>query len=175
MIFMKQQSFVFRKTTSDDAKEIHKLMKYVYDNLERKDLFMCDSMENVLHILNGHGYGVAVCNLKGDIIASLLCFIPKETEENLGWDLGFCKEELLRVVHMESAVVHPDYRGNGLEDKMLQLAEEWTDKDQYNIFLATVSPYNEASKKTVSRRGYEVRMRKQKYGGLERLIVEKRL
>ena len=78
--------------------------------------------------------------------------------------------ELGLVVTMENAAVSLKYRGNNLEYRMLNFVENMIDKKKYKYFLATVSPINEASKKSLEKLGYKIEKKVNKYGGLERYI-----
>ena len=107
-------------------------------------------------------------------MGSLILRIP-DAEDNLGKDIGFSEEECQRVIHVESAVVAPLYRGNALQRRMLQIAETMIDRVKYSYLMATVSPDNPASYKTLESLGYELIVTKEKYDGLMRRIYRKAL
>lgn len=160
-----------RIATLDDANEIYNLMKEVYERLEDKDLFVCDDLDYIISQISGNGFAVVACNEEGKIIGSFLIRYPGGSLDNLGRDIGLKEEELEKVAHMESVVVHPDFRGQGLQSQMLRFAENRIEKKAY--FLATVSPYNPASCRSFEKNGYEHVMTKEKYGGLVRRIYKK--
>ena len=173
---MKQdKTVILRPAKASEAEAIHALMTEVYEELPDKDIYSCDDLENVKHYLNDAGFGVVGINKDGRIISSLICQYPGTNDDNLGLDVGLSEEELLRVVHFESAVVHRDYRGQGLEGRMIAFAEERIDKERYNIFFGTVSPDNPASCHTAEKNGFEYLITKEKYGGLIRRIYCKRV
>ena len=84
-------------------------------------------------------------------------------------------ENLNRVVHMDSASVHPNHRGHSLERQMIAFAETLLDTSKYQYSFATVAPENTASLKSLERNGYQVMVIKQKYGGLMRCVMMKEL
>lgn len=100
---------------------------------------------------------------------------PGLTEENLGWDLGFSKEDLLHTAHMDTAVVLPAYRGHGLQARFMQTAEADLRKMGYKYLLCTIHPENQFSMGNALKAGYIVEKTTEKYGGLKRNILCKRL
>ena len=160
---------------ASEADAVHALMEEVWEELPNKDIYSCDDLENVRNFLKGAGFGIVGVNKDGRIVSSLICQYPGTNDDNLGFDIGLSNEELLRVVHFESAVVHRDYRGQGLEGRMVAFAEDHIDKQRYDIFLGTVSPDNPASCHTAEKNGFSCLLTKEKYGGLIRRIYCKRV
>jgi ribosomal protein S18 acetylase RimI-like enzyme len=148
-------------------------MTTVYNALDDKRIYVCDDLDYVKTQLGGGGFAVVACVSDGRIVGSFIMRYPHLSNDNLGRDIDFPESELDRVVHMESAVVLPEYRGNGLQLEMLQYAETLIDMDQYKYLLATVSPKNPASYKTFIKNGYRLIKAKRKYGGLMRGIYLK--
>lgn len=172
---MKKNDILFGLATKEDAKEIHELMEEVYEKLEDKSLYVCDGLEYVNTHISGEGFAVKACNYDGKIVGSFIFRYPGMQDDNLGRDIGLEEGELPKVVHMESAVVLPEYRGRGIQYKMLKYAEELIDKNQYKYFMATVSPNNPASYKSFEKNGYEIKLTKEKYDGLTRRIYLKKV
>lgn len=164
---------MLRRATIHDAEEIHSIMSLVYDNLENKDLYVCDDLNYVRSTLSTNGFGVVACDNSGKIIASFIFRYPGSSEDNLGNDIGLCASKLSKVVHMETAVVLPEHRGNGLQGKMLSYAESLINTSEYKYFMATVSPDNPASYRSFENNGYKLIKTKPKYGGLMRHIYLK--
>ncbi|MBR1478892.1 MAG: N-acetyltransferase [Lachnospiraceae bacterium] len=160
--------------SSADVDRICDVMKKVYESMEDKALFVCDSPEFVRAHIEDEGFTVIACDNDTDEAAGYFIFrYPGIKEDNLGRDIGLSDEELERVVHMESAAVLPRYRGLSLQSKMLCYGEELIDKSKYKYFLATVSPDNPHSFQTFENNGYELAATKEKYGGLMRRIYLK--
>ena len=167
--------FFLKIAAAEDADEIHSLMQTVYDRMEDKSLFVCDDMEYVRSHISEEGFTVIAQNTKGRIIGSFIFSYPGMGSGNLGKDIGLAAAELEKVVHVDSAVVLPECRGNGLQLKMLRFAEELIDKDRYRYFMATVSPDNPASYRSLEKNGYKLMVTKEKYGGLLRRIYLKKV
>ena len=80
--------------------------------------------------------------------------------------------ELLQVVHMDTAAVHRDYRGRGLQRTMVEIAEQELSGQGRRILLCTVHPENRYSLNNMQNRGYEIQKRVNLYGS-ERYILRK--
>ncbi len=165
--------FSFRIATIEDAQKIHWAMQTVADSMEDKSLFVCDDFEFVKSHISDKGFiVVATTQEAGEdrIVGCLIVRYPGDESDNLGLDIGLPKSELYNVVHMESAVVLPKYRGNGLENKMMKYADEQIENSDTKHFMSTASPDNIASCKSLEKCGYVIKMTKQKYGGIIRHI-----
>ena len=171
---MKNNEFTIRVADGTDAQTIYDLMVEVYEQLENKSLYVCDDLAFVKRHISQEGFTVVACTKEDKIVGSLILRIP-DAEDNLGKDIGFSEEECQRVIHVESAVVAPLYRGNALQRRMLQIAETMIDRVKYSYLMATVSPDNPASYKTLESLGYELIVTKEKYDGLIRRIYRKEL
>lgn len=165
--------YILRLATLEDAYEIWKVMDISSKAMEQKEHFICDDLNYVKDILTGHGFGVVACTENGTIVGNLLVKYPGLSEENLGYDV-FVKN-LMRVVHMDSASVHPKHRGHHLESRMIAFAETLIDTSKHRYSFATVAPENTASLKSLERNGYQVMVTKEKYGGLMRCVMMKKL
>ena len=159
----------------EHAAQIYGVMKQVYEQLEDKTLYVCDSFEYVKAHITEEGFIVIACSEEEKIVGSFIVRYPGLNEDNLGRDIGLKEEQLLQVVHMESVVVLPEYRGRGLQLAMLNFAEEQIDKEKYNYLMATVSPDNPWSYRSFEQKGYELKLTKNKYEGLERRIYLKEI
>lgn len=171
----KTTPYTLRPATLEDAYEIWSVMDTVYEAMEDKDLFICDDLDYVKSILSGHGFGVVACASDGKIVGNLLVYYPQTSKENLGHDLSFDDAQLSRVVHMDSSSVLPSARGHHLESRMLAYAESLIDTSRFSYLTATVSPDNAASLKSLLKNGYEIKVTKEKYSGLIRCIMLKKL
>ena len=154
--------------------EIHSLMKLVHQQMEDQTLYVCDDLAFVQEQLSEKGFGLVATS--GEQLAGcLLVRFPQMEEDNLGWDIGLPESELCHVAHMESVVVHPDFRGRGIQLKLLQKAEELLKKNHYQYLMATIAPRNVASIRSFETNGYQCAKTKEKYGGFLRGIYLKKL
>ncbi len=100
---------------------------------------------------------------------------PGLTEENLGRDLDFAEDMLLQTAHMDTAVILPAYRGNGLQGRLMQKAEEDLKQAGFRCLLCTIHPDNHYSMNNALKLGYRVAKSTVKYNGLPRNILYKAL
>ena len=168
-----KDNYTLRQATLKEAYEIWSVMDICYHALEHKEYFICDDLDYVKDILSGHGLGVVACDERGKIVGNLLVKYPGLSEENLGYDVSLSENNLMRVLHMDSASVLPEHRGHGLEHRMIAFAETLVDASKYHYAFATVAPDNIASLKSLAKNGYQVMVTKEKYGGSTRSILMK--
>ena len=191
-----KDNYTLRLATLEEAYEIWSVMDICYQALEHKEYFICDDLDYVKDILSGHGLGVVACDERGKIVGNLLVKYPGLNEENLGYDvfrkaedssddnsnssslyrecsIMLSEDNLMRVLHMDSASVLPEHRGHGLEHRMIAFSETLVDASKYHYAFATVAPNNTASLKSLEKNGYQVMVTKEKYGELTRSILMK--
>jgi len=190
--------YYLRQAALEEAYEIWSVMDICYHALEHKEYFICDDLDYVKDILSGHGLGVVACDERGKIVGNLLVKYPGLSEENLGYDvfrkaedssddnsnssslyrecsIMLSEDNLMRVLHMDSASVLPEHRGHGLERRMIAFAETLVDTSKYHYAFATVAPENTASLKSLEKNGYQVMVTKEKYGEFVRSVMMKAL
>lgn len=107
--------------------------------------------------------------------AFLTVRFPKYDKDNLGFSMNFDETDLLKVAHMETAVVHPDYRGNHLEKLLFEEAIEILKTTNYCHLLGTVHPDNIASVKCFLSNGFHIEQTVKKYGGLLRHVMYRKI
>lgn len=170
-----EKKYTIRKASVDEAEAMHRVMCRAAEALRDKTLYVCDDLDYVKHYIQADGFGVVACNEEQAIVGIFLCRFPGREENNLGRDIHLAETELDQVVHMESAAVLPEYSGNHLMERMTGYAQELIDRGKYRYLLATVSPDNPASFKTLEKCDFQAVMTKEKYGGLMRRIYKKEL
>lgn len=167
--------YTLRIAEAKDAIEIWQMMDSCRQQLENQSYFICDNQYYVTDVLTVSGFGVVACDFNQKIVGNLLVKYPGMEEENLGYDLAFDFTRLAKVVHMDSCSVLPEARGNGLQERLLRYAESLIDSTRYTYLLATASPDNVPSMKTFTKLGYEIKMTKEKYEGVLRNILMKKI
>lgn len=191
-----ESGYTLRIATLEDAYDIWNIMVQCSQLLEHKEHFICDDLNYVKTIITTEGFGIVACDTTGTIVGNLLVKYPGITKENLGYDvfipvettfdinhnintksdtIPLYSQTLEKVVHMDSASVLPEHRGHGLQRQMITLAEVLIDKEKYHYSFATVAPDNTASLKSLQKNGYEILITKEKYGGVLRHIMMKKL
>ena len=92
---------------------------------------------------------------------------PGLRDFNLGYEMGLGEDELFRVIHMDTAAVHPDFRGRGLQRRMMAQAEEDL---RGKILMCTIHPDNRFSLNNALKLGYRIEKRIGRYGSVRYVL-----
>ena len=157
-----------------DLTKVHGLMLSVHRTMPNKDLYVVDSLHHIIDTVVNRGFGV-VATFNHKIVGTLIVRFPMFQSDNLGRDIGISETRLPMVVHMESSAVLLEHRGNNLQCKMLQFAEELIDTNKFKYLLCTASPMNIHSCRNLEKLGYTVKLEKEMYGGHLRRIYYKEI
>lgn len=159
--------------TVEDIYLIEQLQREVVDALDNKEILQPLSISELDYILRGNGLMIGVFD-EDKLIACRALLTPESTEdEHLGLDVG--ARDLTRVLYQEVSIVHPAYRGRGLQQQMAQWVMAHVDRSAYDWVCATVMPYNIASLKDKFAQRMYVHALKLKYGGKLRYVFGKQL
>ncbi|OLS38769.1 N-acetyltransferase [Alkalihalophilus pseudofirmus] len=172
----RKEPYHIRRLTLKDMSAILEVQQIVLSTLENKERLQPLSEKEFTVILEGDGVILGVF-VKGSLTAFRALWFPGDDEENLGRDLGLSSSEQRKVVHQEISIVHPDYRGNGLQKRlaalvMNELAERTS---EYEYVCCTVHPFNIPSLKDKLAQGMRIVKLKEKYAGHLRYILLKKL
>lgn len=97
-----------------------------------------------------------------------------ESPGNYAWDMGLPGEQVPGWANLDTTIVHPAWRGNGLQQFLLRYCEQRR-RPQILGFGCTVSPNNPHSLANVRAAGFVPVCEKRKYGGLRRVVLKKHL
>lgn len=159
-----------RKGNPGDTEKYISLLQLVKSGMVQDDWLYLDSPEEVrAMILNGTLEFWAA--MDGEVLAAAFSVIhPGLTEINYGYDLGLAQNDLLRVVNMDTIVVHPSYRGRGLQYTLMQRAEEDVCASEDKILLCTVHPENHYSLNNILAQGYSIQKKLEKYDSVRYIL-----
>ncbi len=161
-----------RKGIPEDTEPFIALLQEVRQGMEHPEWFFLDPAEEVRAMLNSGAMELWVAMDGQRLAGAFDITIPGLDGYNYGYDLGFDRDALLRVVNMDTAAVHPDYRGLGLQKKLMETAEEAVRERGAHILLCTVHPDNRFSLNNILGQGYSIVCRLPKYGS-QRYILRK--
>ena len=150
--------------------EVHKYLEFLHEVkalMEQEEWFFLDPDEEVYDMMEQDAMGIWLAE-DGERIAAVFCVVyPGMQNFNLGYELDFSEEDLNRVVHMDTAAVHPDYRGQGLQYRMMLHAEQ---ELRGRILLCTIHPDNKYSLNNVLKQGYTLNYTTEKYGSIRHVL-----
>lgn len=150
--------------TTDKLEDVVALQRYVYDLLPNKQVLYMDTYEEIFDDMQHGAKIIGVYNNAKDLIAYRHFGFPGRSPKNLGNDINLPEKELPKVAHLETTVVHPEYRGNSLQSLTLQQAIPLIKASGYSHLFCTVSPQNIYSLYNIMKNGLRVKALKKKYG-----------
>ena len=155
--------------------EIYSIMTTVATQMDHPEYYVIDDRNYVARHISQEGFTLLWQEV--DTIAGfLIVHLPTPADPpNLGRDLSFSSLQLQGVSHMESAAVLPQFRGKGIQKKLISAAETRVRSLGFRYSLCTVHPNNLPSLQTLLSLNYEVSTTKLKYGGKLRHIMKKEL
>jgi hypothetical protein len=164
-----------------EAKEIDSVMHLqhqVYEGLPNKQVLYKDTKFEMLDDLYNGALIIGVYNSEDRLISYRYISFPGNSKKNLGNDIHLFENELDRVVHLETTLVDPEYRGNRLQSLTLSKAIELIEPMEMKHLLCTVSPYNLFSLYNIMSAGLNIKALKRKYGdetqnGMWRFILHR--
>ena len=163
-----------RKGNTHDTQRYLDLLHRVKEGMSHSAWFFLDPDEEVYEMMGAGTMEMWVAE-DGPKLAGVFSIIyPGEQTVNLGRDLGFGEAQLRKVVHMDTAAVDPDYRGLGLQKRLMEEAEKEIARRGGRILLCTVHPDNQYSLQNVLKQGYVIAKKLEKYGSV-RYILRKDL
>lgn len=167
---------IFRKANRNDAELLAASMKKIRSDMDDPSIYVIDEAEELEKYIDGE-HGFALLAEEKNMLAGYFVFrFPDINEpEHLGDYLNLTSEEKEHVVYMDSAGVFQNFRGQGLQGRLLRAGEELLKDTKYHTALSTISPDNPASLNTLLRDGFEIITTTEKYGGLIRHVLYKKL
>ena len=112
--------------------------------------------------------------LKGEMVAFGILHCAEDTKENLAHDIDEV-ENILENANVKLIIVRPTYRGNGLQVALINKLSEYAIKSGYKWLSATVAPSNVWSENNFKKCGFKQVKILQKYGGMQRILLAKKV
>ena len=155
-----------------DAAAFYALQNEVRAAMPHPEQFVPDTRENITAYL-AHDLCLGVFD--GERLGAY--FILRycgQSEHNYAAFLGIPRAEWDHWANADSVIVHPDWRGNGLQRILLEDALPLLRPGIVGIG-ATVSPGNPYSLNNAKASGFEIVSRREMYGGHDRYLLAKHL
>lgn len=165
-------SIIIRKGTVDDTESFIRFLDAIKAGMSNTEWFYLDPPDLVREMMADSTMKIWLAMDESRLAAVFSILNPGLHSYNYGYDLDLTEEELQKVIHMDTAAVHPDYRGLGLQKRMVHLAEQELSGGGHRILLSTVHPDNQFSLDNMRYQGYVIQKRLGKYGS-ERYVLRK--
>lgn len=165
---LKGKEIVIKKFAENEADIVMDFQDDVISRIPDKTTFVKETRDECMI---GLQKGLILGAYLKDELVGLWSLIPfGELEENYGYDLDFTKEQLLKTINFENAIVKENARGIGLDKTVVNYAVEQMNKEN-DYFACTIALTNLPSIKAMVKNKFFIRRCKLKYGGYERYIL----
>ena len=156
-----------RKGSQADLEAFLAFTHAVQDAMPQQEWFALDPDEELRDLTADGDMEFWLAEENGRLAAVFSVIRPGMRQWNLGHEIGLAEAELLRVTHMDTAAVHPDHRGRGLQRRMMARAEEelWG-----RILLCTIHPDNRFSLDNALKLGYRIERKVERYGSVRYIL-----
>lgn len=162
-----------RIATETDLEEIFDLIQCVGKEMESKDDELFAYSKNRSTYLEMLRTGVCAVAVNENVIVASLLTHPEDNKEGI-FDLsGLPKHLLPKTLDFATCQVLPSYRGNKLEQKLIDYVVK--NSKNYAYGVCTIHPENNASLKSVQNCGFEICTEAYLYGGKKRLVLKKNI
>ena len=167
-----QQAVTLRRCTPDEAPAVYALQNEVHAAMPHPEWFVTDTLEHITgYITDSLCIGVWQGSRLGAYLTFHYC---GQSPHNYAAFLGVPQAEWPHWANADSAVVRPDWRGNGLQRRKLEAALPLLPESITHLG-ATVSPANPYSLSNALACGFTIRARREMYGGFDRYLLAKEL
>ena len=120
-------NFKFRLAVPDDFSSLMQLMNFTKSIVRPSEWFVCETEESLSSMISEHGFIIIAQpenpSDSNEVAGMFAIKFPGMASDNLGRYQNFSEEQLQLCAHMESTIVHPQYRGYHLQAQMAQRAE----------------------------------------------------
>ena len=166
------RTMTLRAAGPEDAAAFYALQNEVRAAMPHPEQFVPDTLENIARYLKED---LCIGGWDGGRLGAyfILRYCGQDAH-NYAAFMGIPREEWDGWANADSAIVHPDYRGNGLQRKLLEAALARLRPGIVGIG-ATVSPENQYSLNNALSSGFEIVCRREMYGGYDRYLLAKAL
>ena len=135
-----------KRAEQTDVDMIMQLMQEAVDTVKVSDLFLPDNRQYIEEHISDRGFTLKALSSNNEILGFFIVDLPGESKHNLGYDLNY-DDKIHKVAQLEDTI--------------------------YEYFLGTVHPDNIYSRTNFVKAGYREARQMSKYGGMQRIIMEK--
>jgi len=166
--------YKIRKAVFEDIDLIQDIMDEITAGMSDSAHFVGSDRDYIMSHIEESGVTYLLTDDRR-VMGFIIIDYPDKAEHNLGLDIDLAATDLAGVVHMDTIVVLPEFRGQGLQRVMLEYGEIQMKECGYKHLMGTVHPDNIASLKSFIGCGYVIEKTKVKYDGYLRHILRKQI
>lgn len=167
-----ESRFCLKQLTESEVDSIMAFQKEIIAGLPDKTLLRKNTREMFQQCVGRPNYTLGV--YEGEVLAALgILFDGSGTEEDLS--VGLTKFQVKNAMNLKLIAVREPYRGNGLQRFLMGRLEDVAEDMGKEYLCATVSKDNVHSFQNLEAMGYVVDHEAEKYGGVTRCVVVKRI
>jgi hypothetical protein len=174
MPFEDRANYKIRFLDEDNLKEVSNLQEVIMNNLNDNELYQPAPIHILKDRLSKKQSAIGVFTNDG-LIAYGIIHIPGKANDNLGNDINMPESDFCKVAQLQYIVVHPNYRGNMLQKKLVSHLLSIVNDLEYEHVLGIVSPKNYFSLHNLLCLGFMIEDINKKHGGMSRCIIHKHL
>ncbi len=168
---LQEHLYILRVLDKSDLPAVMQLQSDLIAVMEKKELYVPISEEEMLLLLEGDGEALGLF-IDNKMYAACSLLFNVAYENNMARELNFSEEELARVAQLELSLVDLELRGHKLQYKMAGiLAERVMKRPATRYLFTTVSPFNFPSIETVTSLGLYIAKLCKMYYGWDRYVV----
>lgn len=171
---IKAEEFTLAPCDATHLDAICELQEEAFLHLTNPDLLRRNARETLALCLVAPHFTLGAFH-QGRLVAFAMLYDGGDTDENIGKDIGIAEKDLSTVMNMKLVIVSPDFRGNGLQVRLMLALESVAAARGKRLLCGTADPANIYSCRNFLKAGYTFHSRKQKYGGLIRDIYCKEI
>ncbi|MCX4365545.1 MAG: GNAT family N-acetyltransferase [Bacilli bacterium] len=146
-------SFVYKRISKEDDMQVRDLIKRVYKNIENKDFFILWTEEQMDRFFD-ENYSILFGAYDANkLIAMVQIFMPPEVESEYYDILDIKKPD--SMCELGGFLVYEEYRQKGIMSELSKAAMDYFSTLNYEYIISTIHPNNIASRKVVSKLGFE--------------------
>lgn len=157
-----------REGTRQDVPRVLTFLYQIRQAMAHPEWFCLDTPEEFRERMENGSMRLWMAE-EGEKLAGVFTVVfPGTSPVNYGWKLNLPENDLPRVVNMDTAAVHPDYRGRGLQRRLMETAERELGPNR--ILLCTIHPDNRYSLRNALNQGYEIQATLPMYGSIRHFL-----
>lgn len=159
-----------RSISLSEIDKVINLQKNVYSAMPVKSQFVITADDEIYETISRD---LCIGVFKDGTLAAVTTMIKnRPCDRNVGGMLGY---DPLKCVTYDTTFIHPDFRGRGIQRKLIPVKDTFAIDCGAEFAFATVSPENSFSLNNVLSSGFEIVDNRVMYGGFQRYILRKKL